>query len=672
MSNQKPKTMKKVLLMSLAFMIGLAVVAQKPQVKKNVYIKNYTKEKIVTNEPVAPTSVSPFKSKFSGLKSGDNTNIVTVLTCGTSANVLGYSSGTRPMVWADDDLNCVINFHRAGPGATPPGLSGYYAMDLGVNMGASQGDWTNQIQVLASTLASSPYYYDAARYPCAGIYNPTGNTTLSNAYLAFFGPNFANLVISGFGGYGYGVANLVNHADTTKNLRWYNPTPYTYIPDGFSVTSNGIAHVVDSDNNVESGSVVYQDSTVYGRGIWNDATKDFDYTFKTIPAQCVDMASAADVKIAASPDGNTVWMSTLTNYVNGTPLIDSTYYPLVRKSTDGGLTWGDPIPVQLDGPGGIDAIKNHYSQYFIENFFVGPPYPTRDEIPYTTAFDHSITVDKFGNLHIGVVVGYAPGGYSISTGVDSLINVYDIYTINGGETWQGVFLGSLTTFRGTWATYTSDNRTYISRNKAGDKIFVTWNDTHIDGETNNQNPDIFARGFDIIEKKLTSENGLDQPSNVTFLCDITQEAYWQCTSPIIFTDNNKFTLPICTQWFADAALDATFKYIPDFSYTQADFTVSVNNPGVGVDPKTMEVASVSVYPNPVKDVAKVSVNLTKSANVTVDVTNLVGKQVMSLNKGNMNAGSQQFSIDASNFSAGIYFVTVIVDGQKFTQKMIVE
>ena len=46
--------------------------------------------------------------------------------------------------------------------------------------------------------------------------------------------------------------------------------------------------------------------------------------------------------------------------------------------------------------------------------------------------------------------------------------------------------------------------------------------------------------------------------------------------------------------------------------------------------------------------------------------------MMSLNKGNMSSGSQQFSIDATNLTAGIYFVTVIVNGQKYTQKMIVE
>jgi hypothetical protein len=663
--------MKKTLLLSLAFMIGLAVVAQTPQIKNGVFVRNYQKDQKVSIEPVEKTSVSSVTSKPSGLKNGDNTNIVSVLDLGTSANVLGYSSGTRPMVWADDDLNVVINFHRFGPGSTP-GLSGFLGMDLGINNGMDQADWTPQIQAANSNLVSSPYWYDAGRYPCAGIYNPEGNTTMANAYLTYFAPNFCNTVLSGFGGYTYGTMNLVNYADSNRNLRWFDANPVTYIPDGFTITSNGVSHMVDSGQDPINGAA-YVGYIVYGRGIWNAATHDFDYTFTTFPLPTVDNQNLADVKVAASPDGNTVWISALGQLVGSTPLVDSSYAPILMRSTDGGLTWGTPKVIQLDGPNGISAVKNQWSDYFIENFFVGPPWPSRDEIPYTTAFDHSLSVDIWGNPHIGVGIGYAPGGGSISTGVDSLINVYDIYSVNDGLDFQGVYLGPLKTFRGTWATYTSDNRVYTSRNKTGDKMFFTWNDTRIEGEANNQNPDVYARGFDLRKNMLTADNGADACNNVTFLCDITQEAYWQCTSPIIFTDNNKYTLPICTQWFQDAALDSKFKYIPDFSYVDGDFTIPVEeNPfPVGIDQKK-DVATVSVYPNPVKDFAKVSVNLTQGANVTVSVTNLVGQNVLSLNKGNMSAGLQQFNVDANSLSTGVYFITVNVNGQKFTQKMIVE
>jgi hypothetical protein len=480
-------------------------------------------------------------------------------------------------------------------------------------------------------------------------------------------------VVSGFGGYSYGTVNLANPADSTKHLRWYAPPPYTYIPSGFTIAGN-IAHMVDIDINAESGSEVYQDGLIYGRGVWNPTTNDFDYTFTQLPVPCVDSYTCADAKIAASADGQTLYITALTNLVGSTPLSDSSYSIAWSKSSDGGLTWSDPVAIQLDGPYGIDGIKNAYSEYFIENFFVGPPYPSRDEIPYTTAFDHSTTVDKWGNLHIGVAVGYAPGGYSISTGVDSLINVFDIYTCDEGTTWFAVKLGALKTFRGTWATYTSDNRVYASRNKAGDKVFFTYNDTRVDGEANNQNPNVLARGFDLIYYKLTSVAGVDEPSNVTWLSDIMNEAYWQCAAPIVFTDNNKYTIPIAVQWFTDAASSSTFKYIPDFSYVDSDFNVNTGNAPcwVGMKENEKDPGYLTVYPVPVKDLATISLTVKQNANVTITVNDLLGKQVMTVNIGVMPAGKQEFTLDASRLKSGIYFVTVVVDGESFTQKMVVE
>jgi hypothetical protein len=594
-----------------------------------------------------------------------NGAVVTVLDLGTASSVLGYSGGTRTMLWADDDLNVVVNFHRMGPGATPPGLSGYLGMDLGLNMGMTQDDWMPQIQVYASTLASAPNYYDACSFPSAAIYNPAGNISLSNAYLAWFAPNYANLAFSGFGGYSYGAANLADPSDTTKHLRWYNAHPFTHIPDGFTVSQTGVAHMVDRDINTGSGSPVYQDSVIYGRGVWNVVTKDFDYTFTTLAFPCID-GTAADCKIAVSPDGMDVWMSVLTNPGNAMPLLDSTYFPVLRKSTDGGLTWSDLIAVEIDGPYGISEVKNQNSDYFIMNFFPWP-YPTRDEIPFTTAFDHSLSVDKWGNPHMGVAIGYATGHFSLFTGIDSLINVYDIYSTDGGDHFHGICMGSLKTFRGTWGGFSSDNRVYISRTKTGDKMFVTWNDTRVDGEENNQHPDVWARGFDLITHKLTKVNGLiNSPKNVTEFSAISGEAYWQCASPIVFTDNNKYTIPICTQWFADPAVGSQFKYIPDFSFINADFT------SVGIDQDCSELTSVKLYPNPVKDIAIVSVNLPQQAIVSAEITNLFGRQLISLDKGYMEAGIQQFSIDAGNLAAGIYFIIVVINGQKFPLKAIVE
>jgi hypothetical protein len=78
------------------------------------------------------------------------------------------------------------------------------------------------------------------------------------------------------------------------------------------------------------------------------------------------------------------------------------------------------------------------------------------------------------------------------------------------------------------------------------------------------------------------------------------------------------------------------------------------------------------YPNPVKGVTYFDVNLEKAAPVIVEVSNLMGQKIMSMDKGLVNAGSQVFSIDGSQLTTGVYFYTVKVNGESYTHKMIVE
>jgi hypothetical protein len=78
------------------------------------------------------------------------------------------------------------------------------------------------------------------------------------------------------------------------------------------------------------------------------------------------------------------------------------------------------------------------------------------------------------------------------------------------------------------------------------------------------------------------------------------------------------------------------------------------------------------YPNPVKGVTYFDVNLEKAAPVIVEVSNLMGQKIMSMDKGLVSSGSQVFSIDGSQLTTGVYFYTVKVNGESYTHKMIVE
>jgi hypothetical protein len=281
----------------------------------------------------------------------------------------------------------------------------------------------------------------------------------------------------------------------------------------------------------------------------------------------------------------------------------------------------------------------------------------------------------------------AAGGYSIATpnspppnAYDSTWAAFDLYSTDGGTTWNAQLMGYPTTFRGTFGTLTEDNRVNIATTRAGDKMFVTWNDTQIGGTTDNNQCDVFARGFDLIANKLTNVNGDCVPNNVTLLSDINQEASFECTSHYVFTQDGKCTIPICTEKFTvpgDDTQPVDFFYISDFAYANTVYTCPVfseNGPfPVGIsDSKKVASIDLTIYPNPFKGSANVSVTVPNNGNLSIDVTNIVGQKVMSIEKGNVNAGKQLFTIDGTNLAAGVYFCTVRLDDQSFTKKMIVK
>jgi hypothetical protein len=88
--------------------------------------------------------------------------------------------------------------------------------------------------------------------------------------------------------------------------------------------------------------------------------------------------------------------------------------------------------------------------------------------------------------------------------------------------------------------------------------------------------------------------------------------------------------------------------------------------------KTSKNPVGQAYPNPSSGMVWYNVMLDNAAQVTVSVSNIMGQTIMNLDKGTMNAGAHKLGIDASNLAAGTYLCTVVINGESFTRKMIVE
>lgn len=95
--------------------------------------------------------------------------------------------------------------------------------------------------------------------------------------------------------------------------------------------------------------------------------------------------------------------------------------------------------------------------------------------------------------------------------------------------------------------------------------------------------------------------------------------------------------------------------------------------GVAPQPEPKKTFVGQNFPNPVVDgTTTFNMFLNNDSPVIINITNITGQTVMTLDKGTVASGAHQFTINTANLNAGIYFYTVRINGESSTHKMIVE
>jgi hypothetical protein len=659
----------------LALILSFAVTAQQSlQLKGNVKELKAIDKTQQAIDPVKTSTVpstQPVAQPF--IPTADrNTNVVTVVDIGTSANAYGYYAGARSMVWADPNLNVVTNFHRMGGAGDPGGYSG----DLGVDISLDGGNtWTNNVEVYkAVNNTGGEYFADAARYPNHGIYNPAGNTDLANSWVVFFAPNLDQSNGGTWGGYSHGIANVADLSQTTYNLITSNDGLLRLIPSGYDMTNTGMSIVADVNYN--AGNSTYLQSIILTKGMYEDGAQDFVYETTTVDHFTVAglATGPAEVKIAFAADGLTGYLVALSDdgtaeQVSGFP----GFYPIIFKTTDGGETWGDATFIQLGGVNGMPEIVNgHLTDAQIADLYE-EPLPGREQIPYTTAFDCDIAVDENGNLHIAVVIGVTgSNAYSIIS-ASNYLAAYDIFTSDGGTTWHAIKLSQIRQFRGTWGTINEDNRIQITSTWDRSTMFISWLDTDLEEIEDNSRPNVFSRGVRPNQwgtADLTCYNGNDAATNVTLFSVAMWNASFTCVSPYVLEDAGKYTIPMVYQALTDNndVLPVQFKYIKDFYFTDNDFCI-IGTPE-RAENKKFEVSQN--FPNPFTGQSYIQVNMFEGADLNLEIYNITDQKVAEKQFGYRTAGTHSLTLDAGNLPGGIYFYTLNSGSNKVTRKMVIQ
>ncbi len=592
------------------------------------------------------------------------------------------TAGVRTYLWVDPSINTIAFIHRNDANSFPGTTSGHLRYDVSKDGGQT---WSVDQGPVWSPTGGNGQLNAPARYPQAVIFNPSGNTIADSAYLAFFGSSLNGSNSAGsWGGQVIGSiqldgTDLYSQEITTQpsaGLFWQVADDMTFVPDSQKVFG------INGSDDITSGTVIYKDTVIVSTGVFNSTTKQVEFTHNKVRFPfAADTAGTgnpllADIKIAFSPDGSVGYISGL-GYLDDPSIAPyGVYSPSFIKTTDGGKTWSTRNGVNVDNL----QISGHGNLTFLDS--LSSMYPSWTIGALTTAFEHDLVVDKNGNPHM--IMSLCPSANntitsSSTTGtpfsIYSALNmIVDVYSTDGGTTWKGHFIDTVNTFRGNYGVdpanpdFSEDNRPQIARNADGSMLIYAYGTTGAllnFGTTDNLYPDVWMRSLAVDADTMGTLRdmtgaGADIGSAVQFnLPHIVYDldANGEMLVPVTATglaggDPTQTSVSVQYNYY-----DLKYKPAPDvFSVTEFDITKG-------------EIRSL--YPNPASNNVSVAFNVKEAGKYTLEINNITGVTVKSMDLGNMGSGNYKELLDIENLNAGVYIVTLRSGKYATSQRLIV-
>ena len=94
---------------------------------------------------------------------------------------------------------------------------------------------------------------------------------------------------------------------------------------------------------------------------------------------------------------------------------------------------------------------------------------------------------------------------------------------------------------------------------------------------------------------------------------------------------------------------------------------------IGIDEENGLLARAPLtWPNPATEQTRLSFELLKALTVRFELHAVTGELVQSADLGRLSAGEQQYQIDVSDLSQGLYTWTLVLDGRRFNGRVAVQ
>lgn len=134
--------------------------------------------------------------------------------------------------------------------------------------------------------------------------------------------------------------------------------------------------------------------------------------------------------------------------------------------------------------------------------------------------------------------------------------------------------------------------------------------------------------------------------------------------------NDWETMSIDLSAFIGENINVEFKAITGWGNNL--YLDNINISDVVATQELTEVSEIRLFPNPVNESMKVTFQLEATSQLQVEVFNAIGQSVQNLGTSNFNTGSNQFDINASNLSDGVYFLRIYNADKELNRRFIVQ
>ena len=547
-----------------------------------------------------------------------NFNISTI-PLGSAVNAYSQYGKSRTKLSLNQESGVVLFLHRGNPL-----ISGSSGNIVVYDYSTDHGDhWTANVGPVISGSINSV----GTRYPQGFIYNPIGNKDLNNTRIIATAayPIGTN---NSWGGIKAGSSKL-NGTDPKETLITNNNGS---IPEALVERIPGEYYMIndtDANGNINLYKGVYNVSA--DSVVWSVTNLAHARTLFIFDA---DTSRYYDFSIAFSNDGQIGWIAVNGDVANQKDFkTESVFW----KTIDGGLTWSGPILVNTSSLAGITSVFNNSK-------------PSADN-------ESSLIVDSYGNPHFVFIVGKT-NQYNYDILSIEGIYLYDI-TLNN-NIWIAKNIEVMQSYKGILAgtTLKQGNSPTVVKSPDPDVLFYIWTDTEKENQLapfRNDYPDLFIKGHNMFYDIY------GPTTNVTVGTSAEYIAFMPSICNVVSDLGNIWAFhTVIAEFSGDENYSVDFKYLDGF---EIQF--------IGVENKTNTSFQISKnYPNPFSDKTSIDINLKKSSEVKITVSNLFG-QIISSDVKSLLAGQHTLNINANNLASGMYVYTVNVDGYEVSDKMIV-